>query len=148
MTESDIRVYLHGAVNYFRQVSPVEAELETPYLRTGENVFLDYTGAIRVTGQERGCVMFSARRSMLHDLLQQMGENEFSEQNYQDAVGEITNTISGNARKTFGSGFAISVPRILDAEATREWMQGGRRTFVIPIRWNRHRSHLLVTLES
>ncbi len=148
MTENDIQIFLNGAMNYFRGVSQTEAHLDTPYLRTTEDVLLDYTGAITISGQERGCVMFTAGRAMLQDLIHGLGDGDVSHDSCRDMVGEVANTISGNARREFGSDFFISVPLIFDATSNGGQLAEGSRTFVIPIHWNQHKSHLLVSLDS
>lgn len=52
-------------------------------------------------------VYFTAMRSMLVRLLAIMGEPDCSVENLADLVGEMANTISGNARKDFGEDFMI-----------------------------------------
>ena len=64
---------------------------------------LDYTGIITLSGDYKD-VYFTAPRFMLVDLLTNMSETNVSEINLLDIVGEIANTISGNARKHFGKG--------------------------------------------
>ena len=47
---------------------------------------------------------------MVEELMMLVGEHEHSDEFCADFVGEIANTISGNARERLGSGFMISVP--------------------------------------
>jgi len=148
MTETDIQVFLNGAMDYFLRVSQKQAHLDTPYLRTTENVILDYTGAISISGQEHGCVMFTAGREMLRELIQGMGDSDLSEDNCRDMVGEVANTISGNARREFGNSFFISTPQVFGADSNQCQIADSSRTFVIPIHWNQHKSHLLVSIAS
>ena len=64
----------------------------------------------------------------------------------QDMVGEVANTLSGNARRSFGSNFMISVPVVLmGGEKIR--VPASIKTFVIPIIWRQMRSYLIVCLE-
>ncbi len=46
-------------------------------------------------------------------LLMRMQETDTSDENIKDLVGEVANTISGNARRDFGKNFVISVPVII-----------------------------------
>lgn len=147
MTEADIQIFLNGTLDYFLRVSQSEPRLDTPYLRDTENVILDYTGAISVSGRERGCVMFTARKEMLQEIIQGLGDDDLSEANCRDMVGEVANTISGNARRELGAGFYISIPLIFDAASNQCQLCGANRTFVIPIYWKQHKSHLLVSIE-
>ena len=48
-------------------------------------------------GKREGVVYFTAPRAMLTVLLMKMQENDFSHETMRDLVGEVANTISGNA---------------------------------------------------
>jgi chemotaxis protein CheX len=64
-----------------------------------------------------------------------------------DLVGEVANTISGNARRDFGRDFVISVPSVMANEGGRFRPPGHGRPFVIPINWRSHSAKLIVCLE-
>jgi chemotaxis protein CheX len=64
-----------------------------------------------------------------------------------DLVGEVANTISGNARKDFGRDFVISVPSVLAGERPDIPASNGTRSFVIPINWRSHSAKLIVALK-
>ncbi len=63
-----------------------------------------------------------------------------------DLVGEVANTISGNARRDFGRDFIISVPSVLAGERPDIPLKAGTRSFVIPINWRSHSAKLIVSL--
>jgi len=63
-----------------------------------------------------------------------------------DLVGEVANTISGNARRDFGRDFVISVPSVLSGERPEVALPPGARSFVIPINWRSHSAKLVVSL--
>jgi chemotaxis protein CheX len=64
-----------------------------------------------------------------------------------DLVGEVANTISGNARRDFGREFVISVPCVLTGEKRPELpVKPGMRSFIIPINWRSHSAKLVVSL--
>jgi chemotaxis protein CheX len=63
-----------------------------------------------------------------------------------DLVGEVANTISGNARRDFGRDFVISVPSVLSGERPEIPQKPGSRSFVIPINWRSHSAKLIVSL--
>jgi chemotaxis protein CheX len=62
-------------------------------------------------------------------------------------VGEIANTISGNAREELGSAFMISTPVVLEEKPRRLQLSDRIPSFVIPITWKEHRSHLVISIE-
>ena len=82
---------------------------------------------------------------MLTVLLMRMQETDTSDANIMDLVGEVANTISGNARRDFGRNFIISVPTMFAAIR-----QGCRAVFAL-LRHSdqlaRHSAKLVVCLE-
>jgi chemotaxis protein CheX len=76
-----------------------------------------------------------------------MQESDFSHETMRDLVGEVANTISGNARKDFGRDFVISVPSVLAGERPDIPTTAGMRSFVIPINWRSHSAKLIVALK-
>jgi len=108
----------------------------------------EYTGVITISGRREGVVYFTAPKAMLTVLLMKMQENDFSHENMRDLVGEVANTISGNARRDFGNEFVISVPNVLTGErADPPPLVSGARSFVIPINWRSHSAKLVVSLK-
>jgi chemotaxis protein CheX len=83
---------------------------------------------------------------MLTVMLMKMQENDFSHETMRDLVGEVANTISGNARRDFSRDFVISVPSVLSGEKPDVPLQAGRRSFIIPINWRSHSAKLVVSL--
>jgi chemotaxis protein CheX len=63
-----------------------------------------------------------------------------------DLVGEVANTISGNARRDLGKGFVISVPSVV-ANTAEGVVTPHARSFVIPINWRTHAAKLVVCLQ-
>lgn len=108
--DKEIKIFTDAVKNYFSVQTSNEATIKTAFLSNNEIKTLDYTGIITLAGDYKGCVYFTAPRFMLIDLLNNMNEPNISEINLLDIVGEIANTISGNARKHFGKGLDISVP--------------------------------------
>lgn len=147
VTEDDLKVFVNGASRYFAQVAESPAEVGTPFvLEDGDRVVSDFSAVIGVTGAQRGCVYFTAPREMVVQLVAIVGEPDQSDDMCADFVGEIANTISGNAREHLGSGFMISVPVVL-RQATDVRFPQDAPAFVIPILWNGHRSSLIICLK-
>ena len=147
MDEEELQVFIDGTTNYFVQVFDTPANVEAPYLKDEESVILDYTGVIGISGSCRGCVYYTASTGMLETLLRLLGEEDVSPHNLADMVGEISNTLSGNARQDFGSHFMISVPVIVEGQPSGLDLPSNTRTFVIPVMWNDFRSYLIICLE-
>lgn len=147
MTDEEIKVFIDGAVRYFERVANEPAEVDTPYLKGEDSVTLDFTGVIGISGRHRGAVYFTSGADQLGELLRRLGEPDLSYENLEDLVGEIANTIAGNARQFFGSEFLISVPIVLSGRPERISFPRHLKSFVIPINWRGYRSYLIICLE-
>ena len=148
MDEADLQVFIDGTKHYFDQSSTEPVSVGTPYLSNDvSEVINEFTGIIGVSGRRKGSVFFSAPETMLKALLRSLGETEDGESFYCDLVGEVANTISGNARKAFGAEFMISVPIVVVGSAQRISNPEHLRSFVIPMRWNDIDAFLVICLE-
>ncbi len=150
MTAADIQVFLGGILAYFRTVSTSQqAEVGTPFVIDADFRVLHYTGIIGISGARKGCVYFTADREILVELARRiLGEEaERNEDLIVDLVGEIANTISGQARRELGPNFNISVPVALAGRPERLKTMCRLPSFVIPIRWAEQKAFLVVCLD-
>ena len=148
MNANDLKVFIDGATNYFSQMSNRPAVVQTPYLEE-KNVAIthEFTGIIGVSGKKKGCVYFTAPISLLKHLLLTIGELDTSKDALSDLVGEVANTIAGNARSYFGSEFMISVPIVVNGNTERIKLPENHRSYVIPVIWRNHEAAVVVSLE-
>ncbi len=147
LQEQELKTFIEGTTHYFEVAAQQPASIGSPYLVTeGQPSVHDYTGIISISGKREGVVYFTAPRAMLTVLLMKMQESDFSHETMRDLVGEVANTISGNARKDFGRDFVISVPSVLAGEKPQIPASAGLRSFVIPINWRSHSAKLVVAL--
>jgi chemotaxis protein CheX len=146
MKEDDLQVFLTGVQNYFTQMAGEEVFVGTPYL--SENTMpaaQEYSGVIAITGRHKGIVYFTSPGDMIRRLLVLMGEPDISESNMMDLVGEVANTIAGNARKKFGERFEISVPFVIRGAPDEIMLPRQNRSFVIPLEWKMHKAAIVVS---
>ena len=147
LKEAEILTFVEGTTHYFETSGQQAATVGSPYLVTdGRPGTYEYTGVIGISGARKGIVYFTAPRGMLTVLLMRMQETDCSEETILDLVGEVANTISGNARKDFGRNFIISVPTIV-ANDIEKITAPFARSYVIPINWRTHSAKLVVCLE-
>lgn len=146
MNEDDLQVFIDGIIHYFDQMSGERPIVDTPYLKDEEDVVMDFTGVIGISGRSKGAIYFTAMQELLKELIRSTGHDDFSQEMLGDMVGEVANTLSGNARKEFGANFMISVPVVIVGRAGIK-MPTSIRTFVIPIIWRANKSYLIVCLE-
>jgi chemotaxis protein CheX len=83
---------------------------------------------------------------MLRHLLTVMKEPNQSDENLLDAVGEIANTISGNARKYFGENMVISIPEKIAHLPENLDHQARPYAYVIIIKWKHYSASLIVDI--
>src|SRR5882672_3694258 len=132
--ETEIGVFVEGVLNYFSTAVQQGAQCGTPHLALNDKPDLaEYTGVIQVSGKRTGLVAFTAPKSMLSVMLMRMQETDMSHENLCDLVGEIANTLAGNARRDFGHQFQISVPEVVSGRGGALAYPAQGRPIVIPI---------------
>jgi chemotaxis protein CheX len=146
--ETEVGVFVGGVLHYFGTTVQQAAQCGTPHLALGERPEIsDYTGVVQITGKRVGLVAFTAPKSMLSVMLMRMQETDMSHENLCDLVGEITNTLSGNARRDFGQQFQISVPAVIPGRDGKLDYPQASRPIVIPIEWRNYHARLIVCLQ-
>ena len=99
MNDRDIQVFIACVQRYFESLKrDVMVVIEPPFIKDGEKPFLEYTGIIGISGKARGAVCFTANGVMLESILSFLKEAPIDRNLICDLVGEIANTLSGNAR--------------------------------------------------
>jgi chemotaxis protein CheX len=147
MREEDLRIFIQGAARYFEKVVGESVVIDTPYEKGTEAVSEELAGVIGISGRQKGVIYFTAGRPMAIEVLEKLKVKNLDEAMEADVIGEIANTISGNARKQFGSEFLISVPLVLRGGNQAVTFPKRAPAFVIPILWRKHRCFLVIGLE-
>ncbi|HEX7194437.1 MAG TPA: chemotaxis protein CheX [Chthoniobacterales bacterium] len=147
MDDQDIQVFIAGVRRYFDSLRADErVVIEPPFIKDEERPLLEYTGIIGISGKAHGAVFFTANGLMLTNILGFLNESPSSREMLCDLVGEIANTLSGNAREEFGSDFLISVPVVAtEGDCGFSFPEEGRN-YVMPIIWRSEKAYLLVCL--
>lgn len=147
MKEHSLAVFVDGVSNYFDVSTDTPAEIGTPFLIQDINRYLDdFTGIIGISGNHKGSVFFSAPRILLVKLISAMGILTTQDEKLMDLVGEVSNTISGNARREFGDQFMLSVPIVLQGRSDNVRITDVASIYVIPIVWRSMKAHLIINL--
>lgn len=149
MSEKNLKIFIDGVVRYFAHTSDTVVKVGTPYLEDNKAAkAMDYSGVIGISGNQRGCVYFTAPKILLKHLLLSLGENDTSEANLQDMIGEVSNTLSGNARRELGKDFVISVPAVIRGVPSETHLPKGLRSYVIPIVWKGYSAAVVICLKA
>ena len=149
INETEINIFTNAIGHYFSQISNEIAIVKAAYLGSDEvpPPLYDYTGSISLSGDYHGKIYFSAPRILIRHLLIDMHEPSQTEQDFLDTVGEIANTLAGNARQHFGEFLNISVPTSC-AGIIAETLQLTRaHPFVIMIKWRQYHASLVIDME-
>ena len=147
MNDDDIQVFITGVRRYFESLQKdLRVVIEPPFIKDEGKPFLEFTGIIGVSGKAHGAVCFTANRTMLESILRFLNEAPINGELICDLVGEIANTLSGNAREEFGRDFLISVPVVSTGGDVRFQFPKECRNYVIPIIWQTEKAYLLVCL--
>ncbi|HME81774.1 MAG TPA: chemotaxis protein CheX [Candidatus Eremiobacteraceae bacterium] len=141
MTDNDLKLFVDIVSNYFATVVDEEPTLDDPVIEFSPPRLLDYSGFIRISGSDDGCVYLTMPRDFAVAFLRRTGETASDDALLSDFVGEMASTIASNARERFGNQFKISVPRTLVGGQQPPFSVPGTR-FVLPIRWEGHWAHL------
>jgi len=148
MSEDKIQIFIDSLINYFSRSSDIAVKVGTPFLEANHSPkAMDFTGIIGISGNYKGCVYFTAPRVMLKHLILSLGENNTSEENMIDMVGEVANTLSGNARRELGRDFMISVPMVVEGAPSNIHLPKELRSYVIPINWKSYNAAVVICLK-
>ena len=116
-----VNPFLEGTISVLKTMAMTEPIAGKPYLKKGGQAKGDVSGIIGFTGSARGSLAISfSKGSILKIVSNMIGENykEINDE-VRDAVGEITNMISGVARKKLesqGLNVQAAIPTIVSGE--------------------------------
>ena len=146
-------VFVDGISRFFKHLDPNDdsskdsLEIGAPFLLDyDDETGLDYTGSIAVSGNDHGNIFFSASSCLLKTILLSYGISKLTKSKHRDIVGEVANTIAGNARKELGSNFLISTPKVIDGSLRTEHYDTSHRSYVLPLRWKNKNAQLIVNI--
>jgi len=150
INENDIHSFVDAVSGFFLQITEEKVEIRSAYLVEGsiKPTTFELTSYIALSGDYAGRIYFSAPRALVAHLLLMMQEPDRSEERLLDAVGEIANTISGNARKHFGEAMEVAVPV---TQATKsDWLEKtvSPRSYAILVKWKQYRASVIVDIQT
>lgn len=146
LNEDELRLFVDSIRHYFDVTTRLSPQITSAFLDTQAMERHEFNGIVSFSGKYRGQVVVSMPATPLRELLLLQNESDLSDENLLDAVGEIANTLAGNARKKFGSGLDISVPtRQRGARSTAA--QTRRHPYCITLKWNSYPALVYVDLQ-
>ena len=145
LKESELRLFIDSVRRYFEVTSRVPVEITSAYLGMGALHGHEFNGIVTFSGPLTGQVTVSLPMRAVCELLLIQRETKLTEANLLDAVGEIANTLAGNARRHLGREVDISVPTTVRGPRI-DTRQACRHPYVITFRWNTYPGLVCVDL--
>jgi chemotaxis protein CheX len=113
-----INPFLEGTVSVLTTMAFIEPKPGKPYLKQDQVAVGDVSGIIGMTGAARGSLALSFSKNCILKIVSNMLGEEITEINgdIKDAVGELTNMVSGVARKKLeADGFNViaAIPTVV-----------------------------------
>lgn len=113
-----INPFLNAAINVLKTMAFVDIAPSRPYLKENHLAQGDVSGIIGLTGDVKGSLSVSFNLPMLQQIMRNMLGEGIEEVNndVRDAVGELTNMISGDARRMLseeGLNLQAAIPTIV-----------------------------------
>jgi len=116
-----INPFLEATVSVLRTMARLEPVPGKPYIKKGASATGDISGIVGITGETEGslCISFS-KECILLIIGRMLGEEqkEINEE-VKDAVGELTNMISGDSRRRLeeiGHHFLGAIPSVISGQ--------------------------------
>ena len=137
--EEDVQGLLTSIERYFDSLTQKKPEFGVPYnldTKATTQPLHEFTGHIGITGSHKGGLVVTCEKNLVAKLVTiVLGTEEPNEEEIIPMIGEMANTIAGNARVHFGSGFDISVPSVVVGVPEEFKFLLAEPTLVIPFTW-------------
>jgi len=135
MDASMISPFVNAIQNVFSTMFQLPVEIGDPRLKTDRKATHDVSGIIGVSGEMVGTIVLSMPMEAAQSIVTLFTGMEFEEtsDDFADAVGELVNMISGNAKAEFQrKGVSISCPSVVLGEGHTIAVQSGTPCVLIP----------------
>ncbi len=147
MTGSDLLVFSSRTADFFETMTGRRARVEAPVPEHSSPVALEFSAVIGITGCCRGVVYLTMSEEMTAQIYRDMGYHDPVQNAGMDLVGEILNTICGNAREEMGREFEISVPVAVSGRQSLVRFSCEDSIYSAAITWCGHRGYIYICLE-
>ncbi|WP_332776415.1 chemotaxis protein CheX [Polaromonas sp.] len=146
LKENDLKLFVDSIKNYLKVTTRQEPQITSAFLGTGDVEAFEFNGIVTFSGSYNGHVIVSMPPKLVRELLLMQRETDLGDGNLLDAVGEIANTLAGNARKSLGPDLQISVPvKMQGTSGVKARVR--KHPYVITLRWNHQPALVCVDME-
>ncbi|MBA4368621.1 MAG: chemotaxis protein CheX [Desulfobacterium sp.] len=121
MDASLINPFINATINVLETMAFIKCKAEKPYLKKDDVAKGDVTGIIGITGESNGTIAVTFEEVTILKIVSNMFGEEMKQLNSEvaDAVGELTNMISGQARRELeenGKVFEAAIPSVVSGK--------------------------------
>jgi chemotaxis protein CheX len=121
MDASLINPFINATINVLQTMAFIKCKAEKPYLKKDDVAKGDVTGIIGITGESNGTIAVTFEEETILKIVSNMFGEEMTQLNSEvaDAVGELTNMISGQARRELeenGKVFEAAIPSVVSGK--------------------------------
>lgn len=146
LNETDLKLFVDSIRNYLKITTRQEPQITSAFLGTEDIEGFEYNGIVTFSGSHNGHVIVSMPGRLVREILLLQHETDLGDSNLLDAVGEIANTLAGNARKALGAELQISVPiKLQGTQGIKARVR--KRPYFITLRWNRYEAMVCVDMD-
>jgi len=146
-TEHELAVFIGTIGRYFQTVGGTLPAFLAPTLELTVPPRLACTGYMPVSGRLTGWIALSLPSDLLRALLHHLGEDQHDEAAQLDLVGEITSTLTSNAREHFGEHLRVAPPLSAVAADFPGELTAPPLSLRLPFQWQGADAFLLIALQ-
>jgi chemotaxis protein CheX len=137
------KIFIELLKVYFSELTNTSVDFGKPYLEKDNIEYGDYVGVIHISGLCNGFICITATSSSLNSLIESVFHKSIADPNMvKDVLGEMANTIAGNARSLYGENFVISLPKVFSKNGYK--MDFKKVPIVLPFLWKNHKYNLIL----
>jgi chemotaxis protein CheX len=136
--EQYIQPFIDVCVNVFKEFLSLDLKVGRPFFSPKDAINdWDISSVIGLTGEARGAVVISMKQELALKMTSILtgSTHTYVDEMVVDAIGEIVNIISGNAKKGLEEAFrlVISLPTIVEGQGhSIKWPNASARIMCIP----------------
>ncbi|CAM3460774.1 chemotaxis protein CheX [Polaromonas hydrogenivorans] len=146
LNETDLKLFVDSIRTYLKVTTRQEPQITSAFLGTEDLEGFEFNGIVTFSGSHNGHVVVSMPARLVREILLLQHETDLRDSNLLDAVGEIANTLAGNARKSLGSELDISVPvKVQGLNSIKARVR--KHPYVITLRWNHYEAMVCVDMD-
>ena len=113
-----INPFLEATISVIKTMAFVEVTPGKPYIKKGNSSSGDISGIVGITGEAEGSLCITFSKDCILGVIGRMFDEKLKEINdeVKDAVGELTNMISGDSRRRLqdlGYNFQGAIPSVI-----------------------------------